>query len=290
MPREIVKQIGNCNLFGEEIYRYKSARLEILPPSPFFIYFRRGEQDDAEELLDILAFLKHKPFFIYTDNEVLNDDLSMIYETISSTDYSLRSDCGGVPLKEDGIFERLSIYGIEYPVLLALYNTVMKQPEPLARCVFLFRIIENVFGNTNYCPVVPVHLGNGKNDYKTYIENLFVAAMRHYFMPLVCWNYRDLARRSYFNMIVKWKRKAKTIQEKFANHNIRLGEEVYKVGRCGVAHARPNDFHILHDYSNDYKRVGDINIILYLVCRYLIEVENPKLRKVVAFKYGNQIN
>jgi len=60
-----------------------------------------------------------------------------------------------------------------------------------------------------------------------------------------------------------------------------LGEIIYKTGRNTVAHGGNGNQNINYDYDNKYKHINDVNVFLELIARYLIEIQNPKLKDIV---------
>ena len=92
----------------------------------------------------------------------------------------------------------------------------------------------------------------------------------------------------YRNLLTELKKKSKEITEYWNKHNYlktkSLGEIIYNTGRNTVAHGGSGRQNINYDYANKYKHINDVNIFLELIARYIIEINNPELRKTVHHK------
>lgn len=229
------------------------------------ISYNNEDQEDAEILTDLLAYLFHHPTFIATNDEKLNSKLYRIYSNYLNLDE--------IGIENNLISNNYCVkFGkIENPVLLALYNTALKQPEPLAKCLFLFRIIENYHQKSNNN--VPL---------KTFIEELYQSAIEFRYIPLdIAYSHERIKRT---NMITEWKRRSKLTHKRWNEMGFQIGEQIYEKARCGIAHGRKKDEIILHDYHHDYKFVQEANVFLELLTRYIIEKENPQFQGHIRFR------
>jgi hypothetical protein len=238
------------------------------------IYFNSGQRETAETLVDLIAYFFYMPSFIDTGNKKLNYKLTYLYDSLDLFYLSVVNNLK----KRDEI---ILIGTINHPILLAFYNTALKQPEPLAKCVFLFRIIE-YYHNT---------IAN-KGKLVDCIEPLYLQALKHKFIPLDLIPHYSKIKKYYPNLIVNWKKKSKQIYNNWSKSGILLGVEIYKRARCGIAHGRHTHGTsscsiILHDYSKDYKFISEVNIFLELICRYIIESQNPHFIKYFKLNYRN---
>lgn len=233
------------------------------------IFFNSEKKASAETLIDLLAYFFYMPSFIDTSNQKLNLTLTSLYENF---DLFFHGVANNLKSKDDVIV----IDHINHPILLAFYNTALKQPEPLAKCVFLFRIIE--YYNSNI-------LRTGQN-VRNCIEPLYSQAINHKFIPLDLIDHYAKARKFYPNQILKWKRKSKIINENWNSSGVNFGHNIYNIARCGVAHGN-NSCVIMHDYSQNYKFISEVNIFQELICRYIIEAQNPHLIKHFKLNYRN---
>jgi hypothetical protein len=234
------------------------------------IFFNPEKKGSAETLIDLLAYFFYMPSFIDTSNQKLNSTLTNLYENFDLLFHGITNN---LKSKDDVVV----IDQINHPILLAFYNAALKQPEPLAKCVFLFRIIE--YYNTNIL--------QGVRSPKPCIEPLYHQAINHKFIPLDLIPYFGKTKKYYSNQIVKWKSKSKKIFERWNLARLDFGENIYNIARCGVAHGNNSCSIIMHDYSQNYKFISEVNIFQELICRYIIESQNPNLIKQFKLNYRN---
>ena len=255
-------------------------------------------------MLNILAFLQASPNFIITNNKYYNEKLTNIYKEFDILDL-LTLNSSKFFNNPKGEFRTLAtpilklykktnftiLPEINMPQLLDLYHSSLKQIEPLPRCVFLFRIVE--YGkNYHYQQLFrPNNI-----ELKDVIEYYYEKVVEHKFIPLYFldygsnWNSKTDSmikkrKTQYRNLMVELKKKSKELIKHWNNHNYlkskSLGEIIYKTGRNTVAHGGNGNQNINYDYDNKYKHINDVNVFLELIARYLIEIQNPKLKDIV---------
>jgi hypothetical protein len=254
---------------------YNNVLLENRDHVPI-IFYDAEDRQDAECLIDYLSFIFHMPAFIHTGDEKFDDYLCNLYDSsITFEEWRYFS-----PLESAD--DVIQVEEINHPILLVLYNTAMKQPEPLARCVFLYRIIECYFKINNI---------NNRAERMSCIKQFYEKALEHYFIPI---NVVDKVQKSQElekhietitkDLIDEWKEYSEEINIRWQQEGKNLATEIYNKGRCGVAHGNEIDSLILHDYSNDYKFITEVNYFLELICRYIIEFTNPKFKNNISFE------
>lgn len=254
--------------------------VEIISPydnEPSLIHFFKKNKSDAYQLVDLLAYITHTPLFIETDNKKLNDRLCELYEQniFEEEFFNFWSD----------VSDNITIkHRINHPLAFSLYNTALKQPEPLAKCVFLFRVLEFFYSNA---------LKHKQNeDREQYINRIFNDAIKFKFNPLFKVKYNKKTNKNEkSNLINLWKRNVKRYlsQYQINNPHFSLGYEVYHIGRCGSGHGNNINDIIRQEDTGDYKRIKKINIFLEIITRYLIELKNPKIKNsnLIDEFYGN---
>ncbi|MBS8122508.1 hypothetical protein, partial [Candidatus Vampirococcus lugosii] len=174
---------------------------------------------------------------------------------------------------------------IHNPILLSLYHTSIKQPEPLSKCVFLFRIIEYAFHNLEIFGYNYSYSKKGKkiNQYKEYINYMIGKSLNYKYIPIPIRKHLD--ENKIENQVTIWKRTVKQYIKQLEKKGEDVGEKVYKYGRCGIAHGGNKDDIILHNYGTSYFEIIKINKILELICRYIIEYTNPKIKQSVRIRF-----
>jgi hypothetical protein len=296
---------GNFYLrFAKERIIYKEISIGNIRHGSSILYKDETQKKDKNDLLNILAFLQASPNFIITNNKYYNEKLTNIYKEFDILDL-LTLNSSKFFNNPKGEFRTLAtpilklykktnftiLPEINMPQLFDLYHSSLKQIEPLPRCVFLFRIVE--YGkNYHYQQLFrPNNI-----ELKDVIEYYYEKVVEHKFIPLYFldygsnWNSKTdsmIKRRKtqYRNLMVELKKKSKELIKYWNNHNYlkskSLGEIIYNTGRNTVAHGGNGNQNINYDYDNKYKHINDVNVFLELIARYLIEIQNPKLKDIV---------
>ncbi|MFT7072641.1 MAG: hypothetical protein ACJAX3_001621 [Patiriisocius sp.] len=262
---------------------------------------------DKIDLLNMLAFFQATPNFLLTNNKTFNEKLANLYEqfdildllTLTTTKF-FNDPKGEFRSLSSPIFKlhgktKFTIFPeIEHRELFNLYHSSLKQVEPLPRCVFLFRIVEYA-KNYHYQQVIQP----SNTDLKDVIEYYYNQILEHRFIPIYFLDYgSDYDRKTgnlvkkrkiqYLNFMVELKKKAKHILEYWNTHpylgSKSLGQIIYNTGRNTVAHGGSRNENINYDYANKYKHINDVNVFLELIARYIIELTNPTLKKVIYRK------
>lgn len=290
--------------FPKESIIYKEINISTTKYGSSILYKDESQKKDKNDLLNILAFLQACPNFILTNNKNYNEKLSIIYNQFDILDL-LTLTSKRFFNNPKGEFRSLStpifklykktnftiLPDIEMSELLNLYHSSLKQIEPLPRCVFLFRIVE--YGkNYHY----QQFFRPDSIELKDVIEYYYEEAINHKFIPLYFLDYGsnrnfktdDIIKKrktQYRNLMLELKKKSKELIKYWSNHNYlqskSLGQIIYNTGRNTVAHGGNGNQNINYDYDNKYKHINDVNVFLELIARYLIEINNPELKKIV---------
>lgn len=303
------KYLGrNFNLrFSKEVVIYKDVSIGNTSYGSSVLYKDETHLSDVTALINILAFLQASPNFILTESKYYNEKLNILYSefdildllTLSSNKFFKTSkepflSLSTPILKLHRNTDYTVIPDINHLELFHLYHSSLKQFEPLPRCVFLFRIVE--YGkNYHYNKLFNPH----EIEWKNVIEYYYDKAINHRFIPLYFLDYgttwdpkqdKMIKKRKtqYRNLLTELKVKSKRIISYWDKHSYlkskSLGEIIYNTGRNTVAHGGNGKQNINYDYSNKYKHINDVNIFLELIARYIIEINNPELRKIVNHK------
>lgn len=289
--------------FSKEEIIYKEISLSNTRFGSSILFKDDSQDEDKITLLNVIAFLQATPNFILTKNFEYNRKLANIYSEFDILDL--------LTLTGNKFFQtpKSKFRSLSNPIfklhkntnstiipevkkleILNLYHSSLKQIEPLPRCVFLFRIVEYA-KNHHYQP----KFRPDKVDLPEIIEYYYNEVLTHKFIPLYFLDYgsewneekQDLIKKrksQYLNLITELRKKSKEILSKWEKHQYlgskSLGDIIYKTGRNTVAHGGSNQ-NINYDYANKYKHINEVNVFLELISRYLIEIHNPELRKIV---------
>lgn len=261
------------------------------------------------DFMNILSFLLCKPIFVYTKGYSYSKKLEKIYEECNLMDMvklrknQLFSDneheenyIEARPiLKCNTPYNITEIPQMDHPEAFELYNAALKQAEPISKCVFLYRVIEYAI-NEHYNRTM--HPQNA--DPAIAIEYYLNMAMQHTFIPHY---YIDLGR--YYSMdfdsvvVVRkssmkdlWntlKQEIERIKVEWIQHphlsNKTVGEILYSNGRCATAHGHTGAqgrYNARYDYQYNYFHINNVNILLELIARYIVEMLNPKICNLVV--------
>lgn len=250
----------------------KYSSTELINPFdnfPSLVRCLKRDTEIAQELVDLLAYSLHIPLFLEVKSKKLNEYLAYLYENPifeETGEYSLRN---WIP-DDLEIENRVSSHSKS---ILSLYNTALKQPEPLAKCIFLYRIIEYFYENI-------INQRNKPTEIE-YLNNLYKLSKTFRYIPILKIDRLITLkgmRTKYINIISVWRTKTNYYLEKYYSQNpeFNLGNEIYCVGRCGSAHGGGKPNRILRQEDiKDYRRVQVINMFLELIIRFLIESNVP---------------
>lgn len=306
----------------DEIIRYKNDKLFYKDCSiistdnhSFSLSYNENTLESTKNcLIDILAYLNGRPYFLFTENIDFNRKLTDLYGNFDLLDmirlrkknYFKDKNCEKPIALQIPILNTvdkrsiISIPASPHETVFSLYHASLKQFEPLPRCVFLYRVFE--YGaNHHYQPLI-----NPTNyDPKDALEYYFSKIFEHRYTPLYYLAYGQLkfneerteiqvVKRSICkNFMTVLKKEAHAIVDEWSEHsylkNKRLGEILYNTGRCAVAHGSGGRSMARYDYDANYKHINNVNIILELIARYIIDQLNPEIKKLVSQKHDDYI-
>lgn len=265
-------------------------------------------------ILDTFAYLNGMPYFYFTDNAEFNRKICELYEKFDLLDMiKLRKKDYFTALSDEPISLQLPIlrsnnkrYLIKIPAsqhekIFELYHASLKQFEPMPRCVFLYRVFEygakyhyqSIMHPANYDP---------KDAIEYYLSNIFT----HKYMPLYYIVYGKISidkddsgtvevikNSTCVNYISRLKKETRSILQEWSKHsflkNKRLGEIIYNTGRNASAHASGGHIDARYDYGLNYQHINNVNIILELIARYIVEELNPDIVKIVESNHEKYI-
>lgn len=241
------------------------------------------------EMLDTLAYIYGQPNFIFTENNILNNQLESLYQIFSITEMiKIRSSSYFTknPISIGGLLyhKKMSFVGgsktlvfgkLNHPEMLNLYHSSLKQFEPLPRCVLLYRVIEYSF-SIYKAAVRPAEFE------PTRVLDIFWQESQNYSYCKFTYTKYCSGKERHFDFVKKLKREADLIISAWATNkylkNKSVGEVVYLTGRNFSAHGGNMARNARYDYSQNYKHINDVNIVLELIARFLIEKYNPCIK------------
>lgn len=98
----------------------------------------------------------------------------------------------------------------------------------------------------------------------------------------------EKAKPKLYNFFTILKLEAKKILDEWSNapflSNKRTGEIIYLTGRNFTAHGASGvrgERNMQYDYDKNYLHINNVNILLEIIARYVIELLNPELKNVV---------
>lgn len=304
------------------ILRYRHDRVfykdcTIIPSdgdSFSLLFSERSLESTKNGIIDILAYLNGNPYFLFTENPNFNRKLSELYYNFDLLDmvrlrkknYFKDKDYEKPIALQMPIFNAvdkrhiIAIPPSSHETVFALYHASLKQFEPLPRCVFLYRVFE--YGaNHHYKQLV----NPTAYDPKDAIEYYYTKIFSHIYTPLYYLAYgkvkidsetreiKVIRKSSCKNYISVLKNEAHLIVDEWSRHDYlkdkRLGEIIYNTGRCAAAHGSGGRGMARYDYDVNYKHINNVNIILELIARYIIDQLNPDLKKLVNTKHIDYI-
>ncbi len=257
----------------------------------FAIYTNEKTREKTKrDILNILAYLNGTPIFLFTQNPSFNRKIDDLYQQFDLLDMlRLRKSEYFKEETEEAISLQLPILknyknynvvlfkALEHGEIVDLYHSSLKQFEPLPRCVFLYRVFE-------YAASVDYKVRVRPTEYKPEdaIEYYIEKAMSYNPNPLY---YMNFSSRRITNYFTKLKSEARKIFKEWSVHpykkNKSRGEIIYSIGRNLVAHGGNGEHNMKYDYDKNYKHINDVNIVLELISRYVIELLNPELKNAV---------
>ena len=287
---------------------YKDCTIIPTDSHSFSLSYNENTLPSAKNgLIDIMAYLNGCPYFLFTENPSFNAKLSDLYHNFDLLDMvrlrkknyfkdkdSERPIALQMPILKATDKEHIvAISPLQHEPVLALYHASLKQFEPLPRCVFLYRVFE--YGaNHHYKPLVNPANYDPKSALEYYCSKIFA----HKFTPLYYLAYGKvrfdskhqkvhvIKKSQCRNYITVLKREAHSILAEWKRHNYlknkTLGEIIYNTGRCAAAHGSSGRGMARYDYDVNYKHINDVNIILELIARYIVEQLNPGINKLVS--------
>ena len=264
----------------------------------FLLYCNeQTKESDKRTLLNILAYLNGCPNFEFLSNRSVNQKLDELYRNFDLLDNIrlrqpnyLKSDVEKpihleLPIiKNDKGYKMIAFKKLSHEGILDLYHASLKQFEPLPRCVFLYRVFEYaaayhykpLFMPTNYNP----------EDALDYYLSL---AMAYNPNPLYFIDFGVGKRKAQlYNYFTVLKKEARSILNEWSTApylaSKTYGEIIYLTGRNFTAHGASGnrgERNMQYDYDKNYLHINNVNIVLELIARYVIELLNPELKNVV---------
>lgn len=240
-------------------------------------------------IVNILAFLDARPFFIATENRYFNNKMDELYK------YFDICDC--ISLRKKGFFEKDNFTDcyqilplikqkrnfVEFKKLdneecLELYHASLKQFEPLPRCILLYRVVESsfdyykkLFKPSNFEPADAINY---------YWNQIYKCKMN----PIICKKYINDKQISK-NLINELRNESKKIIKNWSKlsylSNKTIGVIIYETGRNFSAHGGNGERNARYDYGKNYCHINDVNILLELLARYVVELLNPSLKNLI---------
>ncbi|MGG7213571.1 hypothetical protein ACQPUY_08120 [Clostridium nigeriense] len=277
--------------YDAEAIIYEDVNILQSESHHFAIYTNEKTKEKTKrDILNILAYLNGTPIFLFTQNPSFNRKIDDLYQQFDLLDMlRLRKNEYFKEETEESISLQLPIlknynnYSVvlfktlKHAEIVDLYHSSLKQFEPLPRCVFLYRVFE-------YAASVDYKVKIRPTEYKQEdaIEYYIEKAIGYNPNPLY---YMDFGSRKVTNYFTKLKLEARKIFKEWSEHPYKKsktrGEIIYNIGRNLVAHGGNGEHNMKYDYDKNYKHINDVNIILELIARYVIELLNPGLKNVV---------
>lgn len=267
----------------------RKSFLELDKTVDRYMLFCDSIDDSVIEMLDTLAYIYGEPNFIFTENNFLNDQLESLYRIFSITEMiRIRSSSyftkNHISIGDLLYHKKMSFVGgskilvfgkLGHPEMLNLYHSSLKQFEPLPRCVLLYRVIEYSF--SIYKDVVrPAEFEPAPA-----IDYFWQESQNYSYCKFTYKKYCSGKTRHY-DFVKKLRKEANLIINAWATNNYlknkSVGEVVYLTGRIFSAHGGNMARNARYDYSKNYKHINDVNIVLELIARFLIEKYNPCIK------------
>ncbi|MEH6985807.1 hypothetical protein V7061_27995 [Priestia megaterium] len=302
--------------YRSELVNYRDVMIAPTDTNSYSIFYNEKTLDSTKNaLLNILSFLNGQPSFYCTENYDFNRKLADLYDQFDLLDMlrlrkknffdSKQKEPFYLELpilKQKNGYDMVCFEESKHEMIFELYHASLKQFESLPRCVFLYRVFE--YGSMKHYQQLfkPSHY-KPEDALNYYVKEV----MEHRYIPLY---YADLGtylnreetrfikkrKAKYINFTTKLKEEAKKIINEWSKHpylkNKSIGTIIYSTGRNAAAHGGGGRSNARYDYSMNYKHINDVNILLELIARYVIESLNPQLTGIVErrTKYYIQSN
>lgn len=290
---------------GEFNYRYENEviiynKVNLLTDGMhhFKLYVNDGTSDiDKRSILNVFAYLNGCPNFEFLNNTRVNQKLDDLYHRFDLLDCIrlrhpnyLKSDVEKpiyleLPILKNKRGRKIIAFNkMPHEGILDLYHATLKQFEPLPRCVFLYRVFEYAAANHYRTQFNPVQ-------YKpeVAIEYYLNLALNYNPNPLYYIDFgSENAKPKLCNFFTVLKSEAKRILNEWStapylSHKT-TGEIIYLTGRNFTVHGASGtrgERNMQYDYDKNYMHINNVNILLELIARYVIELLNPELKNVV---------
>ena len=277
-------------------------------------YNEKTTTETKNAILDIFAYLNGSPYFYFTDNPEFNKKICDLYERFDLLDLiKLRKKNYFSVLSDEPISLQLPLLRtsnkrciIEIPTsqhekVFELYHASLKQFEPMPRCVFLYRVFE--YGaKYHYQRIVQPSKYDPKDAIEYYLSKVF----SHKYVPFYYIVYGEISlakddsrtvnvirKSTCVNYISRLKKETHSILKEWSKHNFlqnkRSGEIIYNTGRNASAHASGGRVDARYDYGINYQHINNVNIVLELIARYIVEELNQDIIKLVESKHEKYI-
>lgn len=307
-----VDMIGNYfeSRYQNDFYLYKDTYIARIGSHEYGLHSTdETNADDKRALTNIIAYFYGKPLYLMTDNLSFNRQLDELYNNFDlydlmtfrhkdflTKDTNAREYLCKPVFKIGKCFPLIEIGALDHPQMLDSYHDSLKQFEPLPRCVFLYRVFEYA-ANTHYQRTIRPANYSQEEAIRYYYEKalefdfttIYTSRMKrpHKGIPLEEVEFKYV----FTNYMNTLKKESRQIIDEWSEHhflkNKSLGHIIYKTGRNRVAHGGSTNHRITYDYEGNYLHINNVNIILELIARYVIEFMNPSIYNITerATKY-----
>lgn len=279
--------------YKNEMIIYKSVYAATDETNHFATYTNdRNSLADQRALLNILAYLNGRPNFEFTPNASFNEKLDDLYHKfdlldcvrLRNSNYLKTNSEEHISLelpiiKNRNDYELIIFDEMPHEGILDLYHASLKQFEPLPRCVFLYRVFEYA-ASEHYKPTFQPAAYKVEDAIEYYLDKALN------YNPNPVYYVRFLQKKVMINnFFTVLKKEARKIFIEWSSNpylkNKTRGEIIYLTGRNFTAHGGNKARNMQYDYDKNYLHINNINIMLELIARYVIELLNPNIQKVV---------
>lgn len=294
--------------FEKDIIFYKDVFIANKENHHFSVFYNENTLEETRRaVLNILAYFNGRPYFYFTENYSFNRKLMELYQQFDLLDmirirkrnyfdnnseepFYLESPI----LKYKSGHNFIEIKPVQHELMFELYHASLKQFESLPRCVFLYRVFE--YAANNY--FIPTYRP-AKYKPQEALNDIFSREMSHKYVPLYYFDHGNYCsidgkeisnkrKAQYRNFTGKLKNEAKKIIHEWSVHPYlskkTIGEIIYETGRNATAHGSGGQSTARYDYSKNYQHINNVNILLELISRYLIELMNPEILNMVEYE------
>lgn len=280
--------------FENEMITYKGLFLESKIPHEFVIsYNNLNDIDKIGSFINVLSYLNQRPIMYQLNNRYYREKLSDYYAECDILDLLrirhknfFKDNHSGYLGCEEMLLEYylseyklIKIPEINHEELFELYTASLKQLEPFSKCIFLYRVFEKGC-ELDYKKKVKPNKFKSSEALDYYIEKI----KTYNFIPRFYTYSNKNFKIEMKNLMLSLKSEIEKIEKEWKEHNFlskysSLGEIIYVQGRNPSAHGGGR--FMRYDYSDNYKHINNVNIFLELIARYIIEILNPDLSKIV---------